>query len=304
MLKRNIIHRACAKLFWMGVFDWLPEIPFIKFQYWARMGEKLNLSRPELFSEKLAWLKLYNQRPEYSTCVDKYAVKEYVSKKIGAEYIIPLLGVWDKFEDIDFGSLPDQFVLKCTHDCGSICVCKDKNNFDFASAKEKITKAMRKNYYVHNKEWAYKNVVPRIIAEKYVDSLGNPESLEYKVSCFNGKVEFITFCRGIAHASLDVRTNDHYDRDFNRLNWYAFYKNSNIQWKKPEQWDKLIELSEKLAKDIPYVRVDWYVIDGEIFFGEMTFYTWGGYLDFEPSEWNKKLGDMIDLPDKITREYS
>lgn len=174
-------------------------------------------------------MKLNDHNPRYSSLVDKYEVKKYVADNIGKEHVVPLIGVWDSFEEIDFDSLPDEFVLKCTHDCGSIFVCKDKKSFDYEAAKNKIKKAMSKNYYVHNKEYAYKNVKPRIIAEEYVSSLGQPESVEYKVTCFDGKVGYVTIFRGIAHSTYDVRINDTYDRDFNFMPWHAFYKNSGIE---------------------------------------------------------------------------
>lgn len=137
---------------------------------------------------------------------------------------------------------------------------------------------------------------PRIIAEKYFDCLGKPESLEYKVTCFNGKVGFVTICQGIAHSTYDVRTNDSYDVNFNHMPWYAYYKNSLSGFCKPEQWDELIMVCEKLAVNIPYVRVDCYIIEGQIYIGEMTFYTWAGFIEFTPPEWDLKLGECLELP--------
>ncbi len=298
MIERNSIQKKVARLFHKGHFDWLPAEIFIRIQYWARMGKKANLSNPKLFTEKLAWLKLYDHNPRYFLLADKYEVKKYVSQTIGEEYVIPVLGVWNSFEDIDFNALPKQFVLKCTHDSGSCIVCKDKGTFNIGAARKRITASMSRNYYARKKEYAYKGVKPRIIAEKYISSLGHPDSIEYKFTCFDGVVGFGTICRGIAHSTLDVRTNDTYDKDFNFMAWHAYYNNSGIKWEKPEQWDRMVEFSERLSKGIPQIRVDWYVSDKKIYFGEFTFYTWGGHIDFEPEEWNAKLGNYIVLPQK------
>lgn len=298
MLRRNKIHRTVERLLYKGYFDWLSDELFVRIQYWARMGKRANLHHPELFTEKLAWLKLYDHNPNYFSLVDKCEVKKYVSQIIGEEHIIPMFGVWNSFEDIDFNALPNQFVLKCTHDSGSCIMCEDKSCFDFETAKKKLTTCMERNYYARKREYVYKEVKPRIIAEKYIPSLGKPDSIEYKFTCFNGLVGYGTICRGIAHSSLGERTNDTYDKEFNFMPWHAYYKNSGIKWGKPEQWDQMIEYSERLSKGIPQVRVDWYVVEGKIYFGEFTFYTWGGHIDFEPEEWNAKLGNYITLPKK------
>ena len=261
-------------------------------------GYELNLDNPKTICEKLQWLKLYYRKPEFSKLVDKYEVKSYLGTLIGEEYIIPLLGVWDSVDEIDLDTLSEQFVLKCNHNSGSYVVCKDKKNFDFEAAKKILSDGMKENYFYSCREYPYKNVVPKIIAEKYIDSLGNDDSVEYKVTCFNGKVDFVTFCKGPAHQSLDVRFNDHYDLDFNKMPWYAEYRPSGINYEKPEQWDEIIRISEIIAKDIPYLRVDFYIIDNRLYFGEATFYTWAGFMNFQPKEWDLKLGEKIKLPDK------
>ena len=206
--------------------------------------------------------------------------------------------MWNSVDEINFGSLPDQFVLKCTHDSGGFVICKDKKSFDVEAAKKKLDSRLKRNFYIFSREYPYKNVRPRIIAEKYVDSLGKKDSIEYKLTCFNGKVKLITVCGGIAHSALENRTNDFYDREFNHLPFYVFYKNPEKALPIPRQIDEMIEYSEKLAKGIPQVRVDWYIVDGHIYFGEMTFFTWGGFCVFSPEEWNRKLGDWIKLPDE------
>jgi len=272
---------------------------FVKALFQVKLGYPLDLENPETICEKIQWLKLYYHDPLYTILADKYEAKKYVASLIGKEHIIPTLGVWDRFDDINFENLPNQFMLKCTHDSGSFIHVKNKTTLDKISAKKFLEGRLMQNYFYKTREWAYKNVKPRIIAEVYMDGLGKRDSLEYKVSCFGGKVGFVTSCRGIPHDTFDVRTNDHFTPEFKRLNWWTKYKNSSIDWKKPTQWDLLLEMSETLSAGIPYVRVDFYILNGRIYFGEMTFYTWAGFMNFHPPEWDKRLGDMIQLPDKL-----
>jgi len=275
--------------------NWSDE-KYIKTLYRWGLGRKLNLDNPKRLSEKLQWLKLYNRQPLYTQLVDKYQVKEYVASKVGAEYIVPLLGVWNHFDEIDFSKLPNQFVLKTTHDSGSVIVVKDKQSFDTAAAKERLERSLNHDFYKGGREWPYKNVPRRIIAEEYIPSLGHPDSVEYKITCMNGEAKFVTFCKGPAHTDLSLRTNDHFDKDFKRLPFYVYYKNSDCVFEKPKTWDKMIEISEILAKDIPYVRVDFYNLGERIYFGEMTFFTWAGFMKFNPDEWDEILGSWLELP--------
>lgn len=278
---------------------WKNEELYLKILYRLNLGRSLNLKNPKRFTEKLQWLKLYYHNPMITNMADKYEVKKYLTDRIGSEYVIPAYGVWNTFDEIDFDSLPDQFILKCTHDSGSFYICKDKKTFNKEAARAKLEGGLRRSYYWNNREWVYKNIKPRIIAEKYIDSLGQTNSLEYKLSCFNGKVKFVTLCGGIAHAAYELRSNDHFTPDWERLNWYAFYKPKGGDIPKPAIVDKIIELSEKLAKDLPHVRVDWYVHNGQLYFGEFTFYTWAGFPIFTPDEWDEKLGSWIQLPEKM-----
>ena len=277
---------------------WSDEL-YVKMKYRLRMGEKLNLTPPTTLSEKLNWLKLYYHNPRLHSLVDKYEVKGIVAETIGEEYVIPALGVWDNIESIDIDKLPDAFVLKCTHDSGSVEICSDKSKFDIDAAKKRLAKCLKHDYFWSGREWAYKGVKPRIIAEPFIPTLGHPDSVEYKLTVYNGKVRFVTVCTGIAHSSLKVRTNDHFTPEWERLPFYAYYKPSGKDIKKPPFMDRLIELTEKLAEGLPQVRVDWYVIDGKMKFGEMTFYTWSGFLKFEPKEWDLKLGSWFTLPEKM-----
>lgn len=280
-----------------GIYDSIPDEKYIRQQYKLFTGNELNLDNPQKLSEKLQWLKIYNRHPEYTELVDKVGFKKYIKELIGEEYIIPTYGVWDKFDDINFDMLPNQFILKCTHDSGSFVICKDKSNFNVKNAKKIIEKGLKRNYYWGGREWPYKNVKPRIIAEKYISTLGKPDSIEYKTTCFNGKVEFVTICTGIAHSDYSKRTNDHFDANFNPMPWWTYYKHASVTPNKPKEWEDLIMLCEKISKDIPYARVDAYIIDDQIYFGEITFFTWSGYLKFNPEEWDEILGKRLLLPE-------
>ena len=286
----------------LGFYDHMSDEKFIRMKYKRLMHKELNLDNPQTYNEKLQWLKLYDRNPLYTKLVDKYEVKKYVSDRIGEEHVVPIFGVYDNVDEIRLEDLPNQFVLKCTHDSGGFVICKDKESFDFESAKRLLAKRMKRNFYKFSREWPYKDVKPRIIAEKFMDSLGKPESIEYKLTCFGGKADLITVCGGIAHSAFDKRTNDFYDRDFNHLPFYVFYKNPPKALPVPKEIDKIIEFSEKLSEGIPEVRVDWYIHDGVIYFGEMTFFTWGGFCVFTPEEWNRTLGDWIILPEKKKEE--
>ena len=274
---------------------------FLKVQYKHFMGERLNLKNPKKFTEKLQWLKLYDRNPAYTNMADKCEVKKYVAEKIGNEYVIPLYGVWDRFDDIDFEKLPNQFILKCTHDSGGFVICEDKSKFAIKKAKEKLEETFTKNYFWQNREFVYRDIKPRIIAEQYIPSLGKKNSVEYKITVINGEVKVITVCGGIPHAAFELRSNDNFSKDWKRQEWYAFYKPLGGEIQRPKEMDLMIELSEKLAKGIPQVRVDWYIVDGHVFFGEMTFYTWSGFIKFTPEEWNVKMGEWLRLPNRVMK---
>lgn len=285
----------------MGKYDNMSDEEFIKLKwkdFYSRGGipTVLDLDNPQTLCEKLQWLKLFYRKPELTMMVDKYQAKEYVRGIVGDEHIIPTIGVWDNVDDIEFDELPDRFVLKNTHDSGGLVICKDKNTFDVASAKKFFKKYLHRNYYKQSREWPYKNVKPRIIAEPFIEGLGNIDSVEYKATCMNGRVAFVTICTGIAHDDFDKRWNDHFDPDFNKLDWYVNYKPAHKTPNKPKQWEELIKFYEKLCGNLPYVRVDSYIINGKIIFGEFTFFTWAGFMNFEPKEWDLKLGQMLELP--------
>lgn len=275
----------------------LPDYIYIKILYKRRMGKKLDLKSPKTFNEKLNWLKLYDRKPIYTTMVDKYEVKDYVARLIGEEYIIPTLGVWDSFDDIDFDSLPERFVLKCTHDSGGVYICHEKAKMNKKQLRWFFNYCLSKNYYYSCREWPYKNVKPRIIAEEYIEDLAQGDLKDYKIFCFSGnaKVLFVASERN----SIEETKFDFFDSEFKHLPivWNG-HPNAKVSPEKPEHFDEMLEIASKLSQDIPQVRVDLYNLNGRILFGELTFSHWSGFVPFEPEEWDKKLGDMIILPNK------
>lgn len=274
-----------------GMLNFLSDKLYLKIVFKLKMDKRLNLKNPKTFNEKLQWLKLYNRNPEYSRIVDKYEFKNYISEKIGSEYVIPTIGRWDKFDDIDFDALPEKFVLKCNHDSGGLVICKDKSTFDKQAAKEKIEKCLKVNYYWRGREWPYKNVKPCIIAEEYLDL---PSGLtEYKIFSFNGEAKVIDVCKGIAHTGN--RTNTFFDRDFNRLPVQTLLPNQKEEEQKPAEYRQLLDIADKLSQGIPQVRVDFYIFNGQIYVGEMTFFHNSGLCPINPYEWDEKMGDMIVL---------
>lgn len=279
----------------IGIFNYLSDEAYIRLNWRRRMHYRLNLDNPQTYNEKLQWLKLHDRKPEYTQMVDKYEVKQYVADKIGAEYIIPTLGVWDRFEDIDFNSLPNQFVLKCTHDSGGLVICRDKDTLDLNNARKKINNSLKRNYYYSGREWPYKNVKPRIIAEQYMEDPQSGDLRDYKIFVFNGvaKVLFVASER----QKVDEETKfDFFDVEFNHLPFTNGHPNAKIEPKKPRNFEQMLRLAEKLSENIPQLRVDFYEIENKIYFGELTFFHWGGMMPFEPEEWDRTLGEWITLP--------
>ena len=263
---------------------------YLHLKYYLRTGKRLNLKNPTTYTEKLQWLKLYDRRPEYTSLVDKYEVKRIVAEKLGEEHVIPLLGVWDKSEDIPFDKLPDQFVLKCTHDSGGLQICKDKSKFDFQKAKKKLDEVLKVNYYWASREWPYKNVKPRVIAEKYMEDADTGETRDYKFFTFNGepKVMYIATGRGTGETF-----GDFFDMDFNHLELDLDHTNAPKRPEKPACFEEMKKAAAILAQGIPQVRVDFYEINGQFYFGEMTFFHCGGFANFKPEHWNKQFGDWV-----------
>lgn len=271
----------------------LPDKIYLQLYYFPRFKRLCNFKNPVTYNEKLNWLKINDRNPDYVKMVDKYEVKEYVAKLIGDEYIIPTLGVWDSFDDIDFDKLPNQFVLKCTHDSEGLAIVKDKSRFNKAEAKEKIEMAQKFNFYYIGREWPYKSVKPRIIAEAYMEDHVDGELRDYKFFCFDGEPKTMFVASG---RSAGATKFDYFDLDFNRLNIKQHYPNTAGDVRRPDTFDKMIELSRVLSKGMPHVRVDFYEVDGKLYFGELTFYHFSGFMPFEPPEWDKTFGDWIKLP--------
>ena len=267
--------------------------PFLKMQYKAVMGRKLNLKDPKTFNEKLQWLKLYDRNPLYTTLVDKVDAKEYVTKVIGTHCIIPTLGVWDRVEDIEWDNLPDQFVLKCTHDSGSVVICRDKSTFDKEKAIKKLKKKLKSNLFWLSREWPYKNLKPRIIAEEFLSELAEG-IIDYKFFCFSGEPRFLYVSQGLENhetARISYVSLDWEQEPFRRTDFKTF----EVLPPRPQNFDQMIEYSKKLSNSLPFMRVDFYEVKGKVYFSEMTFYPGAGLTEFAPDGWDEKIGDMIDL---------
>ena len=273
----------------------LPDKLYVKLKYRVVCNSKLNLKHPKTFNEKLQWLKLNDRKEIYTTMVDKYAVKKYISDIIGEEYVIPTLGIYDKYDDIDFDSLPDMFVIKCTHDSGGgLVICRDKSQLDHKWAKNKIEKSLKYNYYWNCREWPYKNVPRRILVEKYMEDNSNKgKNLNvYKIFCFNGEPKIFQV---IQNDKTQDETIDYFDADWNLLKMKQSYPNSAIPLNKPQRVNEMIDIAKKLSNGFPFLRVDLYEINGSIYFSELTFYSDAGFGKFQPPEWDDKLGEWIKL---------
>lgn len=273
----------------------MPDKAYLKLLFKTRMGKKLDLESPKTFNEKLQWLKLYDRKPEYTMMADKYKVRDYIAKMLGKEYLIPLLGVWNSPDEIDFDKLPNQFVLKCNHNSGlGMCICKDKSKLDIAKVKKELHRGLNQDYYKTCREWPYKNIERKIIAEKYMVDNKSNELMDYKIMCFNGKAEYSFVCSNRFKSNLNVTFFDMY---WNVMTFERHYAKSNPEIKKPETYNKMIEFAEKLSNDLIFSRIDFYEVNGKLYFGEITFYPGGGFEEFTPDIWDKNLGDMIDLED-------
>ena len=272
-----------------GFLKWLPDKTHVKLLYFVKMHKKLNLSNPQTFNEKLQWLKLNDRKDIYTTMVDKYEVKEYVSKIIGKEYIIPTLSVYNKFKEIDFDKLPNQFVMKCTHDSGSVIVCKDKKKFNKEEVRKKINKSLKNNYYYQGREWPYKNVKPRIIIEPYLEDNKTKELTDYKIYSFNGKCDYVMTCIDRFKGQTKFI---YFDRNWDikkELSKHGKEYGDSIEVEKPKNLDKMFEFAKKLSKNLLFIRVDFYECNGQLYFGELTFYPSSGFDAKRTKEANEYL---------------
>ena len=273
----------------------LPDKTYIKKLYKSRTGKKLNLKKPQTFNEKQNWLKLYDRRPEYTIMVDKYKAREYIAERIGEQYLVPLLGVWDSPDEIDFDALPNEFVLKCNHDNGVI-ICRDKSKLDIEKTKEELAFRLNRDYYKKLREWPYKNVPRKIICEKFMENTNNDELLDYKLFCFNGKVKLIEVN---SERFSNNPKEDHFDIEWNHFN-VTGKPSSEKEIKKPDFLNDMIEIAEHFSNSIPFLRVDFNYWDNHLYMGEFTLF-YGGAMKLFKEPWETKLGDWIKLPKKYRR---
>lgn len=268
---------------------------YLEWEYFFGMKKRLNLKSPRTYNEKLQWMKLYDRNPLYTRLVDKAAVKDYIAEVMGNDdIIIPTLGVWDSFDDIDFDRLPQQFVLKTTHDSGGVVICRDKSSLDMKEARNKLEKSLANNYYLEHREWPYKDVKPRIIAEKYMVDESGTELKDYKFFCFDGEPKMLFIATDRPH---DTRF-DFFDIDFNHLPFTQGHPNAEKSIAKPCNFDEMIEISRKLSKGLSQVRVDLYNVNGKIYFGELTFAHFSGNVPFKPAKWDEIIGEWWTLEKK------
>ena len=286
MLLKSILKR-CTRI--------LSDKTYIRLAFFRRLHRFPDLKDPKTFNEKLQWLKLYNRKPEYTAMVDKYEAKKYVAEKLGEEYIIPTLGVWDRFDDIDFDALPDQFVLKCTHDSGGLVICRDKSKLDREKAKRSIEQSLKNNYFWQCREWPYKNVKPRILAEQYVEDATAVDLPVYKFFCFNGEPKVIQVIQNDKQVNESI---DYFDTEWFKLRLRQNYPNSEIPLPAPKTLQTMLRYVAQLSAGHPFLRVDFYEVNGRAYFSEFTFFSDGGTAQFDPPEWDRKLGDWIRLPEK------
>ena len=295
-IKNYIRHPQVFKLVLLErISPLLSTETYLRWRWMVKMGYPLPLDNPQTFNEKLQWLKVHDHNPLYSTMVDKYRVKEYVAQKLGAEYVVPLLGVWDRAEDIDWDCLPQRFVLKCTHDSSGLVICKDKSKLDRRKTVKKLGKALKVNYFNKSREWPYKNVQRKIIAEQFLEDTHGGDLADYKIHCFNGVPKVILVCK-------DRFTEHGLTEDFFSDKWEHLdvkrphHPQAGHDIDTPAELQEMLRCASELAKDIPFVRVDFYTANNKVYFGELTFFPAGGMVKFEPEEWDYKLGSWTKLP--------
>lgn len=266
---------------------------YLRLHYFIRFGKRLDLHNPQSYNAKLQWLKLNHRVPGQWKLVDKYEVKDIVAGLVGEDYVIPTLGVYESFEQIDFDALPSAFVLKCTHDSGGVVVVRDREEMDLSAVRAKLLRSMARNYYYNGREPEYLEIRPRIIAEPFLHDEERGQLLDFKFFCFDGEVRamFVASDRSSGHVKFD-----YFDTEFRRLDLQQHYPNSKVLPEKPKRFHEMLELSRELSKGHPHVRVDLYEVNGKVYFGELTFYHFSGLHPFHPASWDMEWGNWLKLP--------
>lgn len=291
LFEKNFLKRQIIKLF----VDFLSDKKYLEILFKLRAGYKPNIDNPRTFNEKLQWLKLYDHKDEYTQMVDKVEAKNYVASIVGSKYIIPTIAVFNHADEIDFNQLPQQFVMKCSHNSGGIVVCKDKDKLNKDKAIKKMGRGWEKDYYKYNKEYPYKNVARRVLVEEFLSESDNQDLIDYKIHCFNGVPKLILVCKDrYAPSGL---TEDFYDCEWNHLNIRRpKHPNAKTLTAKPINLEEMLQVAKKLSQNIPFIRVDLYNVNGKIYFGELTFFPASGMTAFIPNEWDLKIGEWLTLP--------
>ena len=298
---KKVIRYACDPYYALG-YDMIKKCPklmsdkfYLSVLWKMVMGYELDWKNPKTYNEKLQWLKLHDRNPLYTTLVDKYRVKQWVANKIGEQYVIPTLAVYNSADEIDLGQLPNQFVLKCNHDSGSVCICRDKSSFDIESAKEKLNAALKRNFFWEAREWPYKNVKKCIFAESYIEDPISHSLPDYKFFGFNGEVKALFIATERSNEDTETRF-DFFDTNFNHINITNGHPNADRCPSRPRHFEKMIRLTQILSKDLPQIRCDFYETSDRLYFGEITFYHWGGLMKFEPQDFDLTMGSWCRLP--------
>lgn len=293
-------NRILISLIGNKYFKWIPDELFLKTVYFLRTKSKLNLKNPQTYNEKLQLLKIIQKDPKMTDLVDKFKVRDYVEGSIGKQYLVPLINSYNSVEEINFKDLPHKFVLKSNHDSGGVVICPDKNKLNVKKAKKILNKSLKRNFYYLGREYPYKNVTPKIICEEFIEDKNQKELIDYRFFCFDGKVEMIALDFSITDKS-NTRRNI-YDKEWNLLEEEITYKKEvKTPPKRPDKLEEMIELSEKLSKEFAHVRVDFYYINNEILFGELTFYHQSGFAKFKNEEFNHKLGSLIQIKSRFEK---